>query len=209
MRVHFANWRVYRYNWLDAGAHGPTVTQCGGYANIPTCVLDGLRSVGFVDELRPDGARLVNHKGWFADADCSETYRGEVWQLPARDGSLQYLAGYSESDAGYSVLDVTRGNLTIFDNLRDAIFAADHCAEHFAESEREYSERWQEASNASMARDNAREECAAERAEYIALMRAGECDMADDRVYPRWLASLRAIIRASERIAELDMQGEF
>jgi hypothetical protein len=194
------------YKSRDTSAHGPRATECGGYANIPTCVLAGLRSLGFVDELQP---RLVDHKGWFADAYQDEIYRAEVWQLPARNGTLQYIAGYSEKDAGYSVLDCTRGQITIFDSLRDAIRAGDHCAEHFAEEAREYSERWQEASAANDERDNARTECKAERAEYIALMRAGETDMADDRVYPRWLASLRAIIAASEKIAELDMQGEF
>lgn len=202
-----ARWQFWRNSIASIAAHGPIVTACGGYANIPTCALDSLRSLGFIDQIKD--APRIDHRGWFADADCSEVYRGEIWQLPARDGTPQYLAGYSEADSGYSVLDVSRGNLTIFDNLRDAIHAADHVAEHFAEEAREYSERWQEASSANDEREHARKECAAERAEYIALMRAGNSDMADDRVYPRWLASLRAIIAASERIAELKMEGEF
>ena len=62
--------------------------------------LDGLRNCGHVDELFP---RAFDHRGYFADSWQERVYRGQVWQLPARDGQCQYVAGYVEPDSDYPV----------------------------------------------------------------------------------------------------------
>lgn len=129
----------------------------------------GLRFVGFADELAP---RLVDHNGWFSDAYQEETYRGAVWQLPARGGRAVYLAGYREGssrrgsgrrggdwqdtaygrDQGCGAIQFgvlhygEKGGAGDYDresDARDAARDADSIAESYAESSREYSEAWQ------------------------------------------------------------------
>ena len=103
----------------------------------------GLRFVGFADEL----IRL-NQTGWYADQWQDETYRGAVWQIPARNGCAQYLAGYVDSmNENAALLDMdiiigTRGFHSTYgdhdDALIDAARDADSFAEHMAEESREF-----------------------------------------------------------------------
>lgn len=136
---------------IRVSAHGPTFSECGNYASIPSDVLDGLRDCGTVPDILGN-----RYGGWYADAYQDETYTGNVWQLPARNGEPQFIAGYVERDSGYAVLDATRGRLTLFDDREDAARAADGLAERMAEREREHSERWQEASRHDSEREDAR-----------------------------------------------------
>ena len=94
----------------------------------------GLRLVGFADEI----AR-IGHKGWYTDDDCAfETYRGIVYQLPARRGQTQYVYGYADpnnDDCALLCFDVEA-------DKADAARAADRFAEVCAETERDYQRAW-------------------------------------------------------------------
>lgn len=87
----------------------------------------------FVDEV--EGSR-IDHRGWFSDADCDNTYRGIVVKLPHG----RFLAGYYMSDNGERVYFDT-----IYTDINDAINEADSEAQRLAEDEKEYNERWREA----------------------------------------------------------------
>lgn len=120
-------------------AHGFT-----GCRWIEDCSALGLREVGYADSILS-----LRHNGWFADAFQDETYRGEVWQLPARNGRPLFVYGYSDPcNAGAALIcfDVERGEDSEgYDAKREAARFADSMAESFAEAEREYSEAWQAA----------------------------------------------------------------
>jgi hypothetical protein len=227
-RINWKHARSHGIGTIGGYAHGPTFNKLPGrlgreYANIPTSVLAGLRDVGNADEITRDdndddyiGRPLVSHRGWFADAHQDEIYRGHVWQLPARDGSRLYLAGYSESESGYSVLCARGNKLELFDSLRDAIYAADHIAERMAEDAREYSERWQEASACADEIADLKSEAKGARENWRAFMdtlRAGV-----HKAHMRKLADnaradhaqfIDEVIAKRARIAELKMEGEF
>lgn len=101
------------------------------------------RFVGFADEV--EDAR-IRHTGWFGDDEGSghSMYRGVVFQIPARGGNTQYLAGveWGEQGAkgrfetGRGWIDIGRGD--IYESKEDAARAADSMAENAAEHEREY-----------------------------------------------------------------------
>ena len=134
----------------------------------------GLRFVGFADQL----IERLGH-GWFSDVDGDgDTYRGAVWQLPARKGRARYLAGYREgnetrskgwhdaaymSDHGAGRLDVSRifqaargencADRDHYGTHRDAARAADSIANREAESAREYNEAWRDGSRFASLRE--------------------------------------------------------
>lgn len=98
------------------------------------------RFVGFADEV----VRL-RHTGWYADEHGDNLIRGVVFQIPARGGNPQYLAGceWGESsrkgfDSGGGWIEIGRGD--IYESKEDAARAADSIAERAAEAEREYQE---------------------------------------------------------------------
>jgi hypothetical protein len=80
----------HRYEWMGTPEQGPRFSEDGRHAYLPTVALDGLRDVGHADDILP---RSISHRGWFADANQDETYRGHVWQLPARKGEPVNIAG--------------------------------------------------------------------------------------------------------------------
>jgi hypothetical protein len=97
---------------------------------------DGLRFTGKAHDIaRAEGYRL-DHTGWYLDDDgMGETCWGVVYQLPARNGELQYVPGHATSyDDGGACLDFSN----IKSELRDAVYASDRLAERYAEVEREY-----------------------------------------------------------------------
>lgn len=198
------------------------------YATAPLELAEGWRDVGYADEVY--SGRLIDHRGWFIHADgrTGETYRGHVWQLPARNGVPQYVAGYMEPNdskaSGYVVLCASGGDLELFDDKDDAARAGDALAERMAEQEREYDERWQAASLAADNRDEARDDMRKARQSAraaIAALReqraagavaAGVCAILADRVTDAretMRDALERIVECSERIADLDMVGEF
>lgn len=164
----------HRYDWMGNSNHGLSgclnarsekgerVTS----VSAPLQMVEGWRDVGDADDI----IRL-RHTGWYADTDGSRTYVPHVWQLPARKGNEQYVAGYMESDggdraaSGYCVLEHDGAKLVIYDTKEDAAHAANRLAEDDAEEAREYDGRWQEASRADVDRDIARTELAEARAE--------------------------------------------
>lgn len=111
---------------------------------IEDCGAIGLREVGFADDILS-----LRHNGWYADAYQDETYRGQVWQLPARNGRPQFVYGYADpcnEGAALICFDVELGDDSEgADAKREAARGADGLAESFAKSEREYSEAWQAA----------------------------------------------------------------
>lgn len=100
------------------------------------------RFVGFADEV--EGVR-IDHTGWHGDADGYNLFRGVVFQIPARGGNPQYLAGceWGKStrkgfDSGGGWIEIGRGD--IYESAKDAAYAADDIARYAAEEAREEDE---------------------------------------------------------------------
>jgi len=106
----------------------------------------GLRFVKYADEI----IRL-GHKGWYNrnDSGNADTYRGAVWQLPARKGCPVYVIGYCDTWSGTEsaalidfdyVLGEKGGTDTtgIDEGLHLAAVQADGRAQFDAEKECEY-----------------------------------------------------------------------
>lgn len=88
----------------------------------------------FCDEIEVNGYKLIDHQGWYTDGDyASETARGIVVRLPHG----RFLAGYYLSMNGERVYFPR-----VYDELRDAIYAADEHARRIGEQESEYQNRW-------------------------------------------------------------------
>lgn len=197
----------------------------------PWGLVEGWRDVGDANDIS-----AVRHRGWYSDANQDETYRGHVWQLPARDGSPQYVAGYVEDmggkdgtrASGYVVLECKRGALVTYSDKDDAARAGDELARIYAEESREYSERWQAAQREDDKRDEARDTLRTAHASarsHIAALRelpsvvAGVVDRFAisranlieglESAHDDMRAALSTIARCTDRIAELDMTGEF
>lgn len=97
---------------------------------------EGLRFTGYCDQLN----RFIQHKGYYCDEFGDSILRGVVYQLPARKGKTQYIAGYSDPDnEGAALLNFN----DIYDDENDAARSADQFAEREAENQREYNEAWQ------------------------------------------------------------------
>lgn len=222
----------HRGAWMgDAHGMAPAIANASksGHdcASAPWGLVDGWRDVG-------DAADIVSmrHTGWYADEGGSELYVGHVWQLPARDGSPRYVAGYIEKQfsrdngrsSGYVVLSLHRGNVEIFEDKDDAARAADSLAESQADKSREYDENWREASRHNDKREDARadlKQCAYAAHAVIKAWRAQKkagplapevCailrhDLADMRKGMR--RAMQAIARHADAIESLGMAGEF
>ena len=111
------------FNIIGGRKHDIAYTFCGPY----------FAREYYVDEL-PDSP--IDHRGWYTDNDGRAKARGIVAMLPHG----RFLAGYEWSDNGERVYF-----LSVESDLRDAIRAADYYAEQFAESEREYQQKYDEA----------------------------------------------------------------
>ena len=90
------------------------------------------RDERYADEV--DGG--PDHRGWYADVDCSRKIRGIV----ARLTHGRFIAGYYSDDNGERVYFGK-----VYDDEKEAARAADQEAEQEAEAERDYDERWIEA----------------------------------------------------------------
>lgn len=134
----------------------------------PTSI--GLRFVGWSNDLRGN-SRNSNYGFYSQHEDCSECYRGAVYQFPARKGRAVYVVGYREGSTGKSFkdwVDTSTGKkndpngpaclelsrLIYGDRINynagtdnvdlcDAAIQADSIAEHEAEESREYDQAWQ------------------------------------------------------------------
>lgn len=96
---------------------------------------NGLRFVGYVDDILTN----IRHTGWFVDNFQEETARGVVYQLPARNGAKQYIAGYQlpcDDTCVCLSFDIT-------DDKTTAAMWADSMTELMAEEEREYDAKFQ------------------------------------------------------------------
>lgn len=233
----------HRYDWIGGSNHGLSgalehARKRGRVSQVsaPWQMVDAWRDIGDAGDII-----RMRHSGYYSDANCSETYVGHVWQLPARDGVPRYVAGYVEDQggslrnsgidgrraSGYVVIEHDGAGLVFHDDKEDAARAADGMAESAAEEAREYSERWQEASNADADRETAREELRDARKEARDTIKAARelsaagvaCEaiektraiLADKVAAARrdMRRALRDIASASEKIESLDMAGEF
>jgi len=89
----------------------------------------GLRKVGDSDDI----IRL-NHTGYFTDNFQDETVHGEVYQLPARNGALQFVPAVNDTcNDDCACLDFS----SVTDDKEDAARWADSMAENWAENSRE------------------------------------------------------------------------
>jgi hypothetical protein len=126
----------------------------------------GLRFMGYADDIIN-----LRHTGWMTDpyGDTDEVIRGAVWQLPARHGFPQYVAGYCDpcnegaARIDFDVIDGPRGGedggamYGTSDELAQAARYADGLAEHTAEDEREYRAKDYAEQRAGELRDEAAE----------------------------------------------------
>lgn len=115
--------------------YGPALKtkDAHGFVNVRWVenVSDGLRRVGFADEIN-----RMRHRGWFTDddGDRDEVFRGSVYRLPARDGMPQFVYGYDDpcnDDCALLSFDPVADE-------KEAARYADDVAESFAEAERDY-----------------------------------------------------------------------
>lgn len=127
----------------------------------------GLRCVGWCDDIAP-----IRHKGWYTSDSQSETYRGVVFQLPARDGCAVYVAGYQELEDGENMTGgylvalrpkdwkhANRGEDESYDPSDARLRAArdaDHFAENYAEKERDCQEAYRLGADYAEAMDESR-----------------------------------------------------
>ncbi|MDQ0317768.1 hypothetical protein [Amorphus orientalis] len=99
----------------------------------------GLRFVGYADDV----CRSIRHTGWFTDNDQSETVRGVVYRIPARNGVECFVAGYDNDINGSADAD---GPACIEFDVTDEEYTAarwaDGLAEMIAERERDHSSAW-------------------------------------------------------------------
>lgn len=178
------------------------------YAWIENTKSAGLRFVGYADEIT-----RLDHNGWYVDEDQDSTYRGAVWQLPARKGVARYIAGYVDPNnkgAAFVSLDVIseKGGWSRLpgrvgsswwpqehandEAKHDAAQQADEIARIYAEKERDYTA----VANARFRYDEIPEQIATERnaiRELITELRAARKAITSE--LPRSCALLRAHIR--------------
>ena len=109
----------------------------GGSANRPT-MPEFYREPRGLALREAEKPRWLDHDGWFTDDMQDNTFRPRVWLLPHG----RFLAGYDSS-----AWDTMQLDRAVYDDEREAWRAADGMAESDAETERDYSERWQTAAS--------------------------------------------------------------
>lgn len=115
--------------WKKRGTNAFFVQNRETYRFLESYETESLRFVGYSDEILN-----LRHNGWYCDLHQYETYRGVVYQLPARNGSPQYVHGHSDPCNPGSALIC----FTLTDDKEEAAGWADHLAEWSAEESREY-----------------------------------------------------------------------
>jgi len=168
----------------------------------------GLRFVGYVDEVNTSNYAFsggINHKGWWTEDDGlnGETARGVVYQLPARNGRPQYLAGYEDPCNAGAVclsLDIQEGeqldnrSASYSQDARDVANLADGIAERMAEESRRYSEAWR----AGREFEDLADEISADRKRILALLaERRQARSYAAKLYPETCAALRSIVSAA------------
>lgn len=90
----------------------------------------GLRDYGNADQI----CGHIRHRGWFLDHFEDETARGQVWQLPAKNGQPRFVYGFADCyNAGLAFIDFCH---TFCE--RSAANNADDMAKEYAEGCREF-----------------------------------------------------------------------
>jgi len=144
--------------------------------------------------------------GWFTDpyGEGWNLCFGVVYQLPARNGKAQFVAGYDfDEDEGGLVLDFGRifesdtdsdyypSNRNNGDGAKEAAYAADEMARRVAESEKEYQTAWEAGSLYADTKD----ELANDRATARRLLAERRAAKAAGAAYPTICATIERAIR--------------
>lgn len=153
--------------------------------------------------------RYIEHDGWFTDDQCDNVFRPRVWLLPHG----RFLAGYDASE-----WDTVQLDRAVYDDEDKAWRASDRMAERDAETERDYSERWQAAREVADACDEKREAMRAAHGEARGLIavlrdlaqtaasRATICTMIRE-CHERMVAALQGMGDDAETLADYARQG--
>lgn len=129
------NRRTYCSQWgWQRGTHVSRQDD-GVHAWIEDTDAVGLRPYNAAHEI----VRL-GHTGWYTDDEGyrEEIYAGFVWRLPGKDRKERLIAGYKDPNNDGAAFV----SLCIYDNGRDAAYAADKIAERHAKEAREYNRAW-------------------------------------------------------------------
>lgn len=94
----------------------------------------GLRFVDYSDKI----LKRLRHTGWFTDDSQDEKYRGAVWQLPARRGHAQYIAGFEAEPDWFLICLEPITDSDNEESKKQAARDGDWFAEKFAEQNREF-----------------------------------------------------------------------
>lgn len=195
---------------LDAWNAGPDKRRYapGGIANRPT-MPEFYREPRGLALREAEKPRWLDHDGWFTDDQQDNTLRPRVWLLPHG----RFLAGYDAS-----AWDTVRLDAAVYDDEREAWRAADHMAERDAETERDYSERWNAAQRVNDDREEKREAMRAAHGEARGLVavlrdlpqtadsRATICRMIRE-CRERMSAALRGIAEDTATLADFAADG--
>lgn len=135
-----ADWRAARVvTWRN---QTPGLSQgfntCGCSVGPKTPVWYSHGGAQFRNERYAHNIARLSHRGWYSDADCDETMRGIVGAL----SHGRFIAGYESSENGERVYFDA-----VYTDETEAAHAADEHARVQAEQDKEYSERYRDASN--------------------------------------------------------------
>lgn len=125
---YYNDWR----SWVRKPAACPTMTRDLENRNIMYVDVMADIKLRYVGEAH----KIVSlrHTGWYADNDQNDTYYGQVYQLPARNGVEQYVPAICHSGYGTGTLYLN----DIGPDKEQAARDADHYAQKEGEEAREY-----------------------------------------------------------------------
>lgn len=196
-------WKQWRFCTLR---QSPTATRSDGCIHMDSGTLDHLREPPSHEISRDYG------RGWYCDAQQSETIAGRVSRLTHG----RFVAWIVWSDCDGITVDAS-----IYHDARTAWFRADNMARRMAEEEREHSERWHAAQECSEKRDAARLTLRESRSKVRAMVQSlreqgaivpSLCTILRERIVEHRAearAAVDTIRQESEKIAELGMVEEF
>lgn len=200
-------WRCARPHGGVAGQRAWVGRLTPGVLHLDTGALSHLRNVRTPDEIP---SHILDVRGYYCDAHASETIRAMWGQLPARGRQERWAAWIEWSDCdGITMMG------ELYDSAGEAARAADHLAERTAETEREYSERWQQARALEDKADDAMQDARAARVDFARMVKAwreqraagvvagGVCDVLRERAEAARDAFRDAIRTAADARAEL------
>ena len=134
--------------WSDVGGDNGCASQVGStrgrWVEEPRKI--GLRLVGTPSDIL---TRSDVPRGYYLDSDCFESVKGVVFKLSSKRGTERYLAGYADPYNGDGEGDGPAWLSTeVFATASEAAREADHVAERYGDSAREYADAYLAGQNA-------------------------------------------------------------